>query len=589
VRNMRGTERKNGLVYRKGRLVVPRQMRRVLLALAHEGDLQHSGVNATCRKLAGFYWPKMRETVTKWVEGCNCSGAKIHRRPDGVDKVWDSFTALQAMMVDFFVDTKEHAAGVQSERNILVMVDMATGYCRLAKTKDRSKIAVAMAIRDRWIADLGCPEIIYGDNEGALRSDLLDYLCESSWMAELVLFAPYQKSGAAKVERTILTMETKIRAALAAGDIEEDNSDEWLRRIEYAVNTEESEEMEGSRFELLYGVRPRTPIRAALPYALNITEAERRKWQQAYREQVNDDRVRRAMRRPRRKGHDAKNRAVDFEEGQPVWAKVSRKASKIAKDSRWKKAIFVRIRQGQRSAIIKRNGKELVVALSDIRRRNPERFDKPTEEEIRLAMVGPRVSPNKLQEEKEEKEGKTVEQNKPAQEESQEQKEEAKEEAKKEVAKEEEKANEFVEDKKEEDPGSDESKQEMKEETSEEEEFSEVAEGPEEDEKTARTWDLLLAREKGSGKVYAALNYRNEGKKLTIMKRVANKRPGYHTVWWKEDKQKCQMKRPGKSWRLWNCATKNWTIMKNFGACLSNKFQVSAAIDQQILRELGAT
>ena len=155
------------------------------------------------------------------------------------------------------------------------------------------------------------------------------------------------------------------------------------------MNTEESEEIGGSRFELLHGVRPRTPTRAALPYALNISEAERRKWQRAYREQVNDDRVRKAMRRPRRKGHDAKNRAVDFEEGQPVWAKVSRKASKIAKDSRWKKAVFVRLRQGQRSAIIRRNGKEQVVALSDIRRHNPERFDKQ-EEEIRLTIVGAR-------------------------------------------------------------------------------------------------------------------------------------------------------------------------------------------------------
>ena len=61
-------------------------------------------------------------------------------------------------------------------------------------------MSMAVAIRDRWVADFGCPEIILGDNEGALKSDFVEYLCRSSWMAELVLFAPYQKDGAGKLK-----------------------------------------------------------------------------------------------------------------------------------------------------------------------------------------------------------------------------------------------------------------------------------------------------------------------------------------------------------------------------------------------------
>jgi len=276
--------------------------------------------------------------------------------------------------------------------------------------------------------------------------------------------------------------------------------------------------------------------------------------------------------------------------------------------------VFSRVRQGHRSAIVRRNGKEQVVALSDIRDRKPQRSDRPTEEEIRGAMV---AGTGDTQENKEEKEGKATDNiDNPTAEvkgamsdegDSTSEDEDAAAEGgtamsdddnssngnrqgtgateeRQEPGKEKDVAD-FKEEKETDEP-------EEREESENSEETEEEEQDAKDDGKTARTWNLLIAREDQSGKVYAALDYRNAGKKLSIMKRVARRRPpAYHPVWWtgegRNQKQRCQMKCPGTAWKLWNCKRDCWTIIKNLGQVLSEKFEVDPIIYQEILNEMG--
>ena len=119
------------------------------------------------------------------------------------------------------------------------MVDRATGYTKLAATKTRTAAATALAIKQKWVNQFGCPDFIFSDNEGALQSKLTEWLCRAKWRAKLIFFAPYQKTGGGMVERKIQEAETRIRAAKSAGDIEDSNRDEWLAELEWEINAHE--------------------------------------------------------------------------------------------------------------------------------------------------------------------------------------------------------------------------------------------------------------------------------------------------------------------------------------------------------------
>ena len=184
LQNMNNTYMKEGLLHRKGKIVVPRQLRRIVLHLAH--GTAHEGVTSTAKNLKDFYWPKKAEHIKNWCRGCECSKAKMTTRPEG-NKIFDSYRALQTLVVDYMVDTIEHSGSRHNGRYILCMVCRATGYCRLAITKSRSAADTALAIKNNWIADFGCPEIIMSDNEGAMTSDLTDYLCRAVFIFGLRL------------------------------------------------------------------------------------------------------------------------------------------------------------------------------------------------------------------------------------------------------------------------------------------------------------------------------------------------------------------------------------------------------------------
>ena len=232
--------------------------------LAHGEQASHDGINATSEKLKGFWWPKKTKAIRDWVRGCKCAGGRMVRRPDGQNKLFDSFCALQTIVIDYLVDTKLHADDSGCQRYILAMVDRATGFVVLANTKERSAKATAMALKKSWINRFGCPDFVFSDNEGAVKSELFAWLTRARWRAKTILFCPYQKSGGGMVERKIQEAETRTRAAVAAGDVPDAARDEWLAEISWEVNAHEGVGQPSS-FESLYGLRPKTPLRAAVP------------------------------------------------------------------------------------------------------------------------------------------------------------------------------------------------------------------------------------------------------------------------------------------------------------------------------------
>ena len=350
--SMKGTKKDKGLITKRGKIVVPDQARRVLLHLAHGELASHDGINATTRKLRQFYWRNKKRDITNWVRHCRCAPGRLLKRPDGTNKVFDSYRALQAVLavVDYLVDTKIHARKSGSERYILCMVDRATGYTRLAATKTRTAASTALAIKQKWVNQFGCPDFIFSDNEGALQSKLTEWLCRAKWRAKLIFFAPYQKTGGGMVERKIQEAETRVRAAKSAGDIEDSNRDEWLAELEWEVNAHEGTKGSSS-FENLYGLRPKTPISAAIPISVEMTEHQRRKWQSSLRARNQDNQVRRALAQPRRRGQGFKDKPTEWGEGTLVWTK--KEGTGVSSlEQQWVKATIKKILSNRRSAIV---------------------------------------------------------------------------------------------------------------------------------------------------------------------------------------------------------------------------------------------
>ena len=75
---------------------------------------------------------------------------------------------------------------------------------------------------------------------------------------------------------------------------------------------------QSSSFESLYGLRPKIPLRAAVPISLAMPEAARKKWQTSLRARNEDEQVRRAMSRLRKKGSKFKD---ILKKGDEVWVK----------------------------------------------------------------------------------------------------------------------------------------------------------------------------------------------------------------------------------------------------------------------------
>ena len=187
------------------------------------------------------------------------------------------------------------------------------------------------------------------------------------------------------VERRIQRMESVVRSAIAAEQVEDRNMKDWLGEVEFAINA--AKDAEGrSYFENLYGVHVRTPIRAIMPLSVDMTENQRKKWQVQLREEVADTKIRNAMREPVRKGANRSDRVVNFKKGATVW--VRRRGGERSRlvPKNYAEGIFVKTNENERSVTVRIGRNEKKVALADVVRRLPTMENKPSDEEIRRVL-----------------------------------------------------------------------------------------------------------------------------------------------------------------------------------------------------------
>jgi hypothetical protein len=613
LQKLKGLTTVRGLLQKNGKVVVPIQMRNVLLHLAH-GD-GHSGLGATSRLLEGFYWPRKKWSIVEWIRGCKCQQAKMQRRPDGTRKLHDGYRAFEAIVIDYLVDTLDNALSTGT-RYILCIVDRATGYCRLGLTKDRSAAETARTIRDRWIKDFGCPRVIMSDNEKAVSSGLTKYLTRVVWMSKLIFFAPYQKTGGGMVERAIQNAETKTRSSIVTGDIEDGRHiKDWIRDIEWACNTTEGKHG-SSAFERVYGVRPRTPFSMAIPISLNLSENERRKWQGTLRNRTEANRVRAALANNRKpKGSKFQRKVTDFEKGQIIWvAKEGTGVSSLDAD-RWQPGEFLKIRKGQRSARVIIGKKTYTRRLEAIRERFPADNKVPTDEEIGELLNLNNDEPDAAIPEVEGKQPESfVDESQHDEEQEGLQMPDVEEIDGQDMDDEvsvppTQMRDDFVPETQPNEEGKDDAPSEQVEESDMTAQLPRTSSrkrqrsGQKSDPKSKKRKkrkkskdlpmtqnEVVAVQDRNNGQAYLSLRNKKNGK-FIMLKRCRKKRKAeYHISWWKENPkggaptEKTQKTSPGVDWNAWECSPEQMKILENFGTVMAQDHRIPPEYDDRYLK-----
>jgi len=169
----------NSRLYRmtegRWRLYLPIDLRYDVVSTTHR-ELVHLGIDKTLSKLKEhFYFPKMREFVTKYVNRCvNCMFYKIPKKGElywhPLDKGSEPFQTIHLDHVGPFVMTE------RDNKYILTIVDGFSKYVVLRAVKDVTAIETVYYMRE-FICTYGRPERIITDRGTAFTAAVFEKFC----------------------------------------------------------------------------------------------------------------------------------------------------------------------------------------------------------------------------------------------------------------------------------------------------------------------------------------------------------------------------------------------------------------------------
>ena len=260
---------KNRLCYRKYRsskktekvytqLVVPMQLRKEVLRIAHDGIMSgHLGVRKTTdRVLNEFFWPTVRKDVKIYCRTCDvCQKTvpkgKISQLPLGKMPLID--TPFSRVAIDLVGPI--FPATDTGNRFILTVVDYATRYPEAKALKKIDSETVAEALVEIY-SRVGIPREVLTDQGKQFSSDIMKEVGRLLSIKQLTT-TPYHPSCNGLVERFYGTLKSMLRK------LSEEKPRQWDRYIPsllFAYRESIQESTGFSPFHLLYGRQIRGPL-----------------------------------------------------------------------------------------------------------------------------------------------------------------------------------------------------------------------------------------------------------------------------------------------------------------------------------------
>lgn len=233
-------------------------IKRILFRECHDSVLSgHFGFEKTLDLIQrSFFWPKMRQEVQEYTQSCLlCQKNKSsNQAPAGLlhpleipTKPWDHVS------MDLIVQLPLTKAGFDA---ILVQVDKLTKMVHFSPTKTNATAPDLAKIFFKDVVRLhGLPQVIISDRDARFTSNFWRtlYTLLDTRLAMSTAFHP-QTDG--QTERTNRTLEQMLRFFV---NYKQDNWDDLLPALEFAVNNTTQSSTKNSPFYLNYGFDPRTP------------------------------------------------------------------------------------------------------------------------------------------------------------------------------------------------------------------------------------------------------------------------------------------------------------------------------------------
>ena len=230
-----------GLLLKSEQIIVPRNMRREMLDIIHEGHLGIEKSKSRARKI--LFWPQMTQHIEDKVR--KCAICTIYSRRN-----------LKEPMIPHEIPTKPwEKVGVDvmhfNNKDYVVVVDYFSKFPEMMLIIDKTAKVLADSLKAIF-ARYGIPKVIMSDNMPFNSKHFRKFASE--WDIELITSSPTYAQSNGMVERTIQTIKNLLRKSY------HENKDPYISLLNY--RTTPITGLEVSPAELLMGreIRTKTPV-----------------------------------------------------------------------------------------------------------------------------------------------------------------------------------------------------------------------------------------------------------------------------------------------------------------------------------------
>ena len=254
-RKMNKFEIKNGMILYNKLIYVPTTLRTEILERYHDKPTAgHLGIKRTEELISrNFWWPKMHEDITKFVNSCDqCARNKVnrHKRYDLLRPLEIPDRPWKSIELDFLCGLPES----KKYTVIMVVVDRFSKMIHLIPFKEIPNAEQTAKAFIKIIFRLhGLPKEIYTDRGSQFTSALWQELMEKLRISPKIATTDHHET-VGQVERCNSFIEQYLRCYSRA--FFHDDWVEWLPLAEFAYNNAIHESTKQSPFFINYGFDP---------------------------------------------------------------------------------------------------------------------------------------------------------------------------------------------------------------------------------------------------------------------------------------------------------------------------------------------
>lgn len=249
-------------------VVLPSNLRTPVMEIAHEAFSGHLGITKTCERiLYEFFWPGLRRDVASFVNTCHT--CQMVGKPNQgippyplqpIEVPSEPFSKIIIDVVGPLPKTK------RGNLYILTILDPTTRYPEAFPLKNITSKTIVTKLNTMFTT-FGIPHEIQSDQGSNFTSDLFKAVLKELGITQTLSTAYHPQSQGA-LERCHQTLKSMLRKFCYE---REQEWDEALPYMLFAIRETPSESLGVSPFEMLYGRKVRGPLRMVKDQLLGNT------------------------------------------------------------------------------------------------------------------------------------------------------------------------------------------------------------------------------------------------------------------------------------------------------------------------------